>query len=150
MHWGRPPRVQNHRRLWKYYLAPTSLRAGNDLAPFAILFVLILCSLWMKNYRIKRKMQIWSLTQERAPSRRSSFFHFHAVFCKILVKQVSIPVGCVPSACWPCPGDRGALCTHPRPSGTPPGQDRQTPVKTLPCPKLRLYLNENELFLCSV
>ena len=30
MHWGRtppPPREQNHRRLWKYNLAPTSLRA---------------------------------------------------------------------------------------------------------------------------
>ena len=28
MHWGRPPpHEQNHRRLWKYYLAPTSLRA---------------------------------------------------------------------------------------------------------------------------
>ena len=27
MHWGRPPREQNHKRLWKYYLAPPSLRA---------------------------------------------------------------------------------------------------------------------------
>ena len=27
MHWGRSPCEQNHRYLWKYYLAPTSLRA---------------------------------------------------------------------------------------------------------------------------
>ena len=36
MHWGRPPppREQNHTRLWKYNLAPTSLRAVT-MVPYA-------------------------------------------------------------------------------------------------------------------
>ena len=42
-------------------------------------------------------------------------------------KQESTPVGCVPNA-FPVPVGGGVL---------PPPVDRQTPVKTLPCPKLR-------------
>ena len=69
-------------------------------------------------------------------------------------EQESIPVGCVPPAYWPCRGCPGVyvsrglslgLCPghpptqrHPRTQRQTPPLDRQTPVKTLPCPKLRL------------
>ena len=36
MHWCRPPCEQNHRHLWKYYLAPTSLRAVKTRSPLPI------------------------------------------------------------------------------------------------------------------
>ena len=67
-------------------------------------------------------------------------------------KQESISAGCVPPACSADPDGPPPPYGTPRPGQNPqtertppprrPGQnpivDRQTPVKTLPCPKLRL------------
>ena len=54
----------------------------------------------------------------------------------VMCKQGCIPVGCVPPTLYHtggglCPG--GILC-----QGDPSPMDRQTPVKVLPCLKLRL------------
>ena len=68
--------------------------------------------------------------------------------------QVCIPVGCVPSACWPYPvvsrgvSAQGGEGVGGLPGGMypsmqwvrhpPPRTESQTVLKTLPCPKLRL------------
>ena len=50
MHWGRPPRERNHTRLWKYNLAPTSLRAvkipDKKGVPVDFMFIYLLPSIF--------------------------------------------------------------------------------------------------------
>ena len=63
-HWGRPPCEQNHIRLWKYNLAPTSLRAVKILSSFAATKELletgwVLFALSIYSWRMKSMLSGW-------------------------------------------------------------------------------------------
>ena len=64
MHRGRPPCEQNHRRMWKYYLAPPSLRAVISAPPIDsdVTFV-ILCPRVVNGTRLILRPRIVNVTR---------------------------------------------------------------------------------------
>ena len=96
-------------------------------------------------HKITKLFQYFSIGEWGGGSRdpRVNFFHFQVVFGKKWPKQDCIPVRCVPPASVAVSGEGGL----PREKSTLGGEglpnthtpvDRQTLVKILPCPKLRL------------